>query len=110
MNLLRRNRAGVGWVNKAVAKQRLTVAAEWDSTAKDAHHMQFSTWNAGNLQRSATDDTPNDLLEQGRFHIACVQEAFAESVQHPLFDSRGVESSCSRDRTIMINAGGGGWK
>ena len=29
MNLLRRNNAGVGWVNKAVAKHKLSIAAEW---------------------------------------------------------------------------------
>ena len=98
-----------GWVNKAVAKQKVTVAAEWDSTGKTAHHIQFFTWNAGNLQRGALDDTHNDLAGQP-FHIGCVQEAFAESVQYPLFDSRGLESSVSRDRTIMINSGGGGWK
>ena len=55
------------------------------------------------------DDTVNDLAMQP-FHIGCVQEAFAESVQYPLFDSRGIESSVSRNRTIMINSGGGGWK
>ena len=54
------------------------------------------------------NDTHNDLAAQP-FHIGCVHEAFAESVQYPLFDSRGIESSVSRDRTIMINSGGGGW-
>ena len=61
-----------------------------------------------NLQRGAMDDTVNGLATQP-FHIGCVQEAFAESVQYPLFDSRGIEASVSRDRTIMINSGGGGW-
>ena len=44
------------------------------------------------------------------WHICCIQEAFSESVQSPLFDARGIQSEVSRDRTIMINSGGSGYK
>ena len=50
----------------------------------------------------------NDVMAQ-TWHVCCIQEAFSESVQHPLFDSRGLESEVSRDRAIMLNSGGSGY-
>ena len=66
-------------------------------------------WNDGNLQRYALTDTVNDLTCQNS-HMCCIQEAFSESAQSPLFDARGIQSEVSRDRTIMINSGGSGYK
>ena len=42
MNLLRRNYAGVVWVNKAVAKQKLSVAAEWKALDMARAMFNFS--------------------------------------------------------------------
>ena len=72
-SLLRRNSAGIGFKNKAVAKQKLALACHWASTGNNAQTCQFFTWNAGNLQRRANMDTLNDLLCQP-WHLGCVQE------------------------------------
>merc|ERR1712079_743783 len=53
-SLLRRNSAGIGFKNKAVAKQTLALACHWASAGNNAQTCQFFTWNAGNFQRRAT--------------------------------------------------------
>ena len=64
-HLIRRAHTGVGWKNNAVAKQTLPLASNWTSRGFDVYHLQFFTWNAGNLQRSVRNDTIDDLLAQG---------------------------------------------
>ena len=51
--VLRRNSAGIGFKNKAVATQELALASNWSSTGRDAPFLQLFTWNAGNLSRRA---------------------------------------------------------
>ena len=51
--VLRRNSAGIGFKNKAVATQELALASNWSSTGRDAAFLQLFTWNAGNLSRRA---------------------------------------------------------
>ena len=51
--VLRRNSAGIGFKNKAVATQELALASNWSSTGQDAPFCQLFTWNAGNLSRRA---------------------------------------------------------
>ena len=109
INLLRRDRTGIGWRNKAVAKQKLTVASDWQITGHAAKFIQLFTWNAGNLQRAANNDTSNDLMCQ-RWHICCIHEANSERVQQPLYDARAIQSSSTVDRTIMANSGGSGYQ
>ena len=43
-SLLRRNSAGIGFKNKAVAKQKPALACDWSSTGNNAHCCQFFTW------------------------------------------------------------------
>ena len=93
-HILRTGRAGLGWKNAAVAKQKLQLASDWMSRG----------WNVGNLQQSVHNDTINGLLAQG-WHICCIQEAFIQIVHHQLYDARGLQSQASRDHTIRINSG-----
>ena len=53
MGLLRRNSAGLGFKNKAVARQNLALASNWSSIGNDSNFCQLFTWNAGNLSRRA---------------------------------------------------------
>ena len=108
-HLLRRSEAGVGFENAALKGRNLAKTEEWKGFGHDSKHIQVFSWNAGNLQRHSSLDAVNDILASP-FHIACIQEAAAYCVQPQLFDSRGITSVSSRDRSTMINAGGTGLK
>ena len=43
------------------------------------------------------------------WHVACVHEGRSDHVQQPLVDARASASEPSDDRSILINAGGGGY-
>ena len=107
-HLIRHGRAGLGKTYKAFARKE-TRASEWQPTAYDSPCFSFLSWNAGNLERRVSGDIINLLLGQP-FHGICCQEASQGSVQMPLYDVRGIASSVSTDRCMMINAGGGGFK
>ena len=40
-HLIRRGQAGLGHNNKALARQKLKVASQWESTGHDSHYLQF---------------------------------------------------------------------
>ena len=104
---LRRGRAGLGYVPPVLEGRHLHDKATWDKTGHPAKYIQIFSWNAGNLQRTSNMDTLNDLLAS-QFHVACLQEAEVYSGQQFLFESRGLRSAGSHDRSILINAGGTG--
>ena len=71
--------------------------------------VQLLTWNAGNLARRCVMDAVNNFLCQN-WHLACVQEGNSDNVQQPLYDARGIASEKSECGSIVVNAGGGGYK
>ncbi len=108
-HLLRRSIVGIGFTSIVTRGRNLSAQEAWSETGEDATHVQFSSWNVGNLQRHARMDTVNDAFAS-QFHLACIQEAEAFCVQPQLFDARAIHSVCSRDRSTMINAGGTSFK
>ena len=108
-HLLRNFQAGLGYKHKVIEHQQLSLAANWNSRGFDALVLAFFSWNAGNLQRHCKGDCLNDL-SASPWHVVGIQEAEATSVQQALYDSRGIKSISSRDRCIMINAGGSWYK
>ena len=109
MGLLRRNCAGLGFKNKAVAKQNLALAKNWSSVGYDSKFCQLFTWNAGNLSRRALNDTVDDIVCQP-FTLGMTQEASTECVQLKLYDARGIQNLSSSDTSIMCSSGGSGNK
>ena len=109
LNLIRRARAGVGFEPNVCSRSNLTRATNWTSEAHEAKFVQLLTWNAGNLARRCLMDVVNNFLCQN-WHLACVQEGNSDNVQQPLYDARGIASEKSECGSIVVNAGGGGYK
>ena len=109
MGLLRRNCAGLGFKNKAVARQNLALAKNWSSVGYDSKFCQLFTWDAGNLSRRALMDAVNDIVCQP-FTLGMTQEASTECVQMKLYDARGIQNLSSSDISIMCSSGGSGNK
>ena len=54
-------------------------------------------------------DAVNKMMCQN-WHAACVQEGNIDSVQQPLYAARAIQSEISEDGSILVNAGGSGYK
>ena len=104
MGILRRNCAGLGFKNKALAKQNLALADNWSSVGYDSNFCQLFTWAAGNMNRRALLDAVNHTVCQP-FTLGMTQEASTGCVQMKLYDARGIASLASSDKSIMCSSG-----
>ena len=108
MGLLRRNSAGIGFKNKAVATQKLALASNWSSAGKDSHFANSSLGTRA-ICPAGQNDAVNDIVCQP-FTMGMTQEASTECVQMKLYDARGIQNMSSSDMSIMCSSGGSGNK
>ena len=62
--LLRRNTAGIGSKNQAIATQQPALESNWSNAGKDEALLRFFTWSANNLTHRAKRDTAHDIMRE----------------------------------------------
>ena len=97
----------IGFKNRVIDNRNWRLLPIGTAEAATRVFFCFSLGMLATFNLFAKSDCVNDLIASP-WHIAAIQGVEATPVQETLFDSRGIQSVVSRDRCIMINAGGSG--